>query len=356
MRTPTPRFLVAIALATVVFSPAVSFGQLGRYAASSLELLVAKAEVVVRGSVVNVTREPDKGDWGWDIVTLQVRDTLKGGKAKRLKFAIRTHDSDDTLQRWKESKQEALWLLDRQKVENGEDARRLAKILERHRMDLWTSSLEGSALRLGPSAPEDRRRPPPPIFTLDLRLLDTPEDIVKAARQAVETAGERTTRVHELTLSRDIMQRTGTSGDINFLRVPVDWRLEVFARRLIESPEDFLSPIKERRFKDEAERRFLANLRQGEKDGFRHEGVRALRYFKSRENIARLKPLLKDETWLIESRFDDRRDAKRVYYIREAAYEVLRQWGVEVGKPVLREDLPKKDKVKTKPAENRSGE
>jgi hypothetical protein len=55
----------------------------------------------------------------------------------------------------------------------------------------------------------------------------------------------------------------------------------------------------------------------------RAEGIAALRYFKSKQNVALLKPLLNDPTFMVTHSHDDQSDAKRVYYVRKAAYETL---------------------------------
>ena len=102
------------ALAALGPGAGIAAGQVG-YAASSLEWLVADADVVARGVVVDVTREPAREDrWAWDVVMLDVREVLKGGKADRLTFVVYTHMTDGTVARWKEARPEGLWFLWRQ--------------------------------------------------------------------------------------------------------------------------------------------------------------------------------------------------------------------------------------------------
>jgi hypothetical protein len=73
----------------------------------------------------------------------------------------------------------------------------------------------------------------------------------------------------------------------------------------------------------------------------RAEGARALRYFKSDENVARVKPLLKDPGRYIREHAEEGKGSEAVYVVRYAAYETLKAWGIDVEKPVLREDVPK---------------
>jgi hypothetical protein len=73
---------------------------------------------------------------------------------------------------------------------------------------------------------------------------------------------------------------------------------------------------------------------------YRVEGIKALRYFKSAANIKLLKPLLNDpafQDWFTQNVVWK---TKRSYYTRQAAYEVLQEWGVPSAKPLMEEDLP----------------
>jgi len=125
------------------------------------------------------------------------------------------------------------------------------------------------------------------------------------------------------------------------LAVPVVPSLETIARRLIKSPEDFLRPTQDLTAQTESERQLQANALEGRRNLLRAEGIAALRYFKSKQNIALLESLLNNPASMIEHHRDDRSDVKRVYYIRKVGYETLRKWGAEVHKPLLEEPLPR---------------
>jgi hypothetical protein len=77
---------------------------------------------------------------------------------------------------------------------------------------------------------------------------------------------------------------------------------------------------------------------EGSRQLARADGVAALRYFKSKQNVALLTPLLNNPAFTV-SHGPGPDETKRVYYIRKAAYETLSKWGVEVPIPVLEEKL-----------------
>ncbi len=183
-------------------------------------------------------------------------------------------------------------------------------------------------IRLGGApvpAEEGYLRLPPPILTMNLTVLDQPEEILAAARKAVAAGKHRPVQEHKIWLPRQVAQRSGRSGDTNHLDAPVDQRLEVLARRLLQLPGDFTGG------------------NSGFENLLRREGLAALRYFKSEENIALVRPFLADLSWLVETRgTGNGAEVKRwVYYLRKEAYATLRHWKVEIREPLLEERLPR---------------
>jgi hypothetical protein len=261
---------------------------------TSLEWLVADADVVARGVVVEVA-----SDQNWNIVTLDVLETLKGAKALRLKFVVHKFDkADAALAQAKQSKRELLWILKRQDSGASREAPDREKVAARHKIDLYAPFLPGRpgepslpVIPLGPSlvgqafqpdsqpGKADLQGPQPPSFlTIDLRLLKTSDELVKGIRTAIaETKGQERVRSYSVTLPREIAQRTGFSCFHNLLTVPVDRRLEEFARRLVQSPGDFLA-------KNDPDHRHLLRL----------EGVKTLRLFRSEKNLAIVRAWLDD--------------------------------------------------------------
>jgi hypothetical protein len=335
----TRRTLIWVGMASVLLAGVgTGHAQIG-YQAASLEWLVADSDVVVRATVVDVSREPANG---LDRVTVavDVSESLKGRPAKRLKFVVYAAPAVKTFEELKETGRDSVLFLVRAarhpfKAEVRGDGDIAATELEPHEVSPWQWAQ--SIVRLGP--PAAKQRLTLPIFTVDLRLLTKPEEVLQAARAAVVEGGKvERVRSHEVHLFYDVMRVTGQSGDANILYVPIDGRLEAAARAWIKSPGDILRRLGIARPEG-------VNHRWALTDPLRSEGVRALRHFKSDENIVILKGLLDDGAFSRSEVETGEQDGitEKVYYIRKAAFETLRGWGVEVNEPVLKERLPQRD-------------
>lgn len=266
------RYLVAVLAATAVFGPAAHAQKLETpLQLTSLEWWVADSDVVVRGVVVDVS-----ADKNWTLVTFDVLESLKGDqKTGRLKFALQKFDAADAaLADAKQAKREQLWVLKRQDPAVAGEAPDREKMLARHKTDLYAPFLPG---RPGsptlPVIPLGAEATPPAFLTVDLGLLKTSDQIVKAIRTAIaEPAGRERARSYSVAVPEEIAQQTGFSRAQNLVAMPVDRRLEEFARRLVQSPNRILpgdaaginSP------------QYLLRL----------EGVKALRLFPSEKNLA----------------------------------------------------------------------
>jgi hypothetical protein len=323
----SPLTLTAVAWALASGQASAQVG----YQASSLEWLVADSDVVVRASVFRVERvsipnpEPKfyRNPEDRLTVTLKVLETLKGERAESLEFTEQIMASYRVYEGWKDTGREQLWFLARNKEGEDRDDAEPGKVAARSRFRPYGGGW--SVIRLGPPVAEERGfvAMPPPIFSMGLDVLRDPDLILLAARAAA-LEGREAGRVeaHNLDLPRGFMQRSGRSGDANSLSVPIDHRLEKLARRLVESPDSFLT------YSDRADAGRL-----------RLEGIQALGHFRSEKNAALLKSLLKDPASSIQVSPDGAKE--KVYDLREAAYEALRSWGMAVDKPVLREDAPR---------------
>jgi hypothetical protein len=152
------------------------------------------------------------------------------------------------------------------------------------------------------------------VFKADLTLLRNPDDVIRAAKEAARRMPVGVKRIHtfKLKVPRELCAGTQweeyyhTSGHL-VLSVPVDKQLEKRAQDYLRS-ENYLT---------------------------RAEGVRALRHFKSDENIARVRPLLDDP-----GRYHAQ-GVEAIYVVRHEAYETLKAWEIDVKKPVVREDVRK---------------
>lgn len=332
--------LILFAAISTTIAPKAASAQLG-YHLNSLELLVGESDVVARGVVTGITRHRIDEHWEWSIVTLDVGGILKGHDLKRLTFGMKTSPSNKMLEEWMESQRDAVWMLRRTPADDdpdGEGDRESLRILRRYQTDFYARGDGWGAMLIDGRTTEGP--PPPPILTMDLRLLGTPEEILAAIEEAVhaDESVPRPVRQHDMSLPRMIVQQTGRSGDANRFSAPVDKRLEQFARRLIESPHDVTSELQQREANEESRRSNVTYL-GGIESQLRVEGVKALEYFKSDENTAILKGSLDDPTlWFRTTLGEGETSTKeRVYVVREAAYQILQSWDIAVDEPLLKE-------------------
>ncbi|MDT7817846.1 MAG: hypothetical protein QOJ42_7762, partial [Acidobacteriaceae bacterium] len=273
---------VVVAVAAGVLCPDAAFAQHAMpLQLSSLEWVVADSAVVVRGVVTEVA-----ADGHWNIVTLDVLETLKGVKTERLQFAAYQFAKGEAeLARAKQSKRELLWILKRQDPAPGEAPER-EKVLARHKLDLHAPFLPGRpgepALPVVPLGPQQSKHDlqPPSLLSIDLRVLKTSDELVQAIRTAIaDTQEQKPVRSYAVALPQEIAQRTGFSRpqNLNLLILPVDRRLEELARRLVQSPGDFVA-------RDDTDRKRLLRL----------EGVKALRLFPTEKNFTMVRSWLDD--------------------------------------------------------------
>lgn len=158
------------------------------------------------------------------------------------------------------------------------------------------------------------------VWTADLTLLRKPDAVIQAAKKAIKRTPASVRRIHTfgLKVPRQLVAGTQwekyyqTSGHL-VLRVPVDALLEKRAQDYVRSKDD----------------------------SNRAEGARALRYFKSNENIARVKALLNDPAHVVRYLGKENEGMEAFYYVRSEAYDTLKAWEVDVPKPVLREEVRK---------------
>lgn len=156
------------------------------------------------------------------------------------------------------------------------------------------------------------------VLTADFKVLRDPEAVIRIAKETVRRLPAPIRRIHTFRVSVPHEVVIGTkweSSDSTLeLSVPVDERLEKWAQDGILS----------------------ANY------STRAESARALWYFKSDENVARVKTLLNDPGfghYMVASQ-NNGVDVRH-YVVREAAFGTLKSWGVNVEKPVIREEVRK---------------
>jgi hypothetical protein len=272
--------IVLAAVLAGVFCPGSACSQQTRpLQLFSIEAIVAESAVVVRGVVVDVA-DAD----GWNLITVHVRETLKGTAAKQVRFAApRLAKLEAALGKAKQSQRELLCLLQQQKSGPGEAPQR-EKVLAQHHVDLYAPFVPGRpgkpalpVIAVGPP-PSDEYLEPPAFLDAHLQIHKTPEALDRAIRTAI-AAPFAEGACYELTIPRDMAQRSGFSREHNLLTLPIDRRLEALARRLLRSPGDFAAGG------DSAGARLL-----------RLEGIKALRLFPGEANLAMVRAWLDDPT------------------------------------------------------------
>jgi HEAT repeat protein len=153
-------------------------------------------------------------------------------------------------------------------------------------------------------------------------VLTDEASIVKCLDQAADLAeNDRRARGHMLSVPSDtpLSKELARLGAGVVLVVPVDEKLEALGRKRCQSASPF----------------------------DRQEGAKILRHFKSDKNVEILKGLLADARSSEETLHRTAPGMiylqlvyrKKIYYVRQAAYDALQELGVKVDKPILEEQL-----------------
>ncbi len=305
---------------------------------SSVEWLTASSDVVAQGTIVDLSyvdipipNAPSSApNFRWVTITLKVQAALKGKAPERVSFVIMGQYGDKSLLAWKQSGRPMVWFLNKGKpapdVElPATEPSPTAETLFSH----GTTYLSETVI---PLALPGEKKIPWPCMAMDLTFLDE-EGAVLAAIKA-EAAREDPQKRSESASFELPAARTHGRFPLTTLIVPVNAYLEKCARQWAVGAADFLKPPADWHPKDEAERRRDEMYLQEQIRQLRCESIAALRFFKSKENIALLKTLLTDEAHVV-LRDKDGGAAQWDYYVRRAAAAVLTEWKVEFGKPVL---------------------
>jgi hypothetical protein len=268
----------------------------------TLDWMAADSQVIVRAVVTDFVHEVDDSKTEWDTVVIKVRETLKGQHRPFHTFVIQNYRSSDhtELSRYKKSGQELLVFL--------VESKRFGKKVALYGLTPRRASHRGLIeLAVDAKTPMGGDRF---VYTLDLKNLRQPKEILDYTRTAI-TAGEKIKK-----LRSHSFQSTETPGWVTRV-VPVDERLARQARRWVASNDP----------------------------KWRLEGAKALQYFKSDENVAALKKLLKDPDYRLTDLGQDGQVTKRhrLYEVRQAAFASLKEMGIQVPEPVVREPPGKRE-------------
>ncbi len=292
-----PPWLTALAACISLITPARTHAQPLFGHAESIECTVANADLVLVARLVEYGRSKQADGREGHEGTIDVEETLKQDLFQEepyQRLGVQLHYPASVLADWKDHSRRLLVAL----KEDGPDATTVIALAQ--------ESLE--------------------VLTEDLKLLRDPGAVIRIAKETVRRTPAPVRRIHTfgLMVPREAVAGTrweglyATGGHLS-LGVPVDERLERRAHDDIRS-ESYMR---------------------------REEGVRALRFFRSEENVARAKSLLADPGWGYRRHAEENMGLEvRVYGVREEAYRTLTSWGVRADKPVIREEVWRPDRVR----------
>ena len=279
--------LIAVCVSLIVGGEAYAQPLIAR--AESIECMIANADLVFVAKLVEFGFEQEADDRKFYEGTIEIEETLKQGlfrdEPDRQRKVRLPHYSRTVLTHWQEH---SIRLL----VTVNEDDWYATRVIA-----LTDEPLE--------------------ILTADFQLLRDPEAVIRVAKETARRLPAPVRRVHTFRVSvpHEVFIQTQWKARHGMeLAVPVDERLEKRAQGGILSV-NFSTRV---------------------------ESARALRYFKSDENVARLKPLLNDPGWgYFQHPSENNGIEVRDYMVREAAFGTLKSWGVNVDRPVIREEVRK---------------
>ncbi|MEW4455781.1 hypothetical protein AB1L30_24145 [Bremerella sp. JC817] len=260
--------LIAAVLSVVITSSAEAQPLTAQV--DSLELRVSNARLIYLATISNI--DPDPSRSGWGELVFQVDESIKGPfQATR---QLPAHYLTESL-------------------------------LKSHAEGTSVLVIDGGkgnsqvAIPLGENQQVE-------VLTADLRVIRSPAELITAVREiAQDSVGIIRRQAFEVLVAEEVVADTQwakyyrTGGHIR-LNLPVDPHLEQLAQQWV-----------------------TGNARQ------RAQGAEALRYFKTEENIQRVRSLLNDPSESIQVRTNDgQRQEERGLFVQEAAKETLRYWGL----------------------------
>jgi hypothetical protein len=280
---------------TCSLSALTAFGQPVFVTYDSLELRVAQAHSIVRGTVSNCTGafiERPGGYYGGTrpdgsrrpdgvmcyTITVKVDEVLKGKRSRTIELVQETITDDKRFEQWAEHHTSFLWF----GFEPNSPTRSWSNLRGVDaQTNVWTT------IRLSDPVPgETMFSRDPPIYSMDFIHLTNSNEILARVRKEAKHNAEPP-RIHTF---KSIWSADPPSPFAS-LAVPVNATLEELARRMVRSPDQFL------RTNDwtptNAEQRVAyQNGIEAQRSAVQAAGITALQYFKSNENIKLLKPFL----------------------------------------------------------------
>jgi hypothetical protein len=276
--------------------------------AESIEWILLDSDWVFTGKVTDVQIALGRDGRKYQAVTVAVDKTLKGKHWEHARFVLRPWQGT-VGESWKSEAKPMLFCL--MQAQRQKDKAKLPETAWVVRED----GNSGSVILLDRAKAAAAARTIP-VLTRDFQVLNDPDAILKhiasALADSAENGAPRSRRI-TVPANTPVFDKLWAEGAV-WLTVPVDRRLEEYGRRLCRMPPSLT----------------------------RAEGASILSHFKNDENIELLKSLLKDESHSIEVTMRsapgkklETISRKKVYEVRRSAYDVLREFGVQVERPVL---------------------
>jgi len=276
----------------------------------SIEWVLANSDRVFVGKILKVDKITGTDSKDYQLATVAISKTMKGERADRVTFLLRHYIFTDYANQWREEGIPMLFFL----VQN--DGKRIPVPAKKVTWVLREYDTFPSAILLGKS--KHKRTGSITVLTRKFEVLTDKAAILKFVEQTVKaTAKDPSPRSHTLIPPEntpDAWRELFAHSSVDF-KVPIDKKLEVLGRLWCKSASPWV----------------------------RREGSRILRHFKNEKNVDILKSLLDDPS-TAEAHFSRSVPNKRLlelvwrknlYYVRQAAFDSLREQGVEVDKPVL---------------------
>jgi hypothetical protein len=284
--------------------------------AESIEWLLADSDrvVVAKVSKVDMVTARDKKEY--EAATVEVSKTLKGPSADKVTFVLNNYNPAYAKQ-WMEEGIPILFFLRKN------DGDRIPVPVDKFAWVLRDDHNNHDAVLLGKS--KHYWTGCIPAFTRDYEVLTDAETILQWTEQAAKaTEKDRRPRHHAVAVPGDtaVSKKFRAGGRVRLV-VPVDDKLEALGRDRCKSASPF----------------------------DREEGANILRHFKNDKNVEILKGLLDDphtSDATLHRTVAGKAELelvyrKKLYYVRQAAFDTLREFGVKVDKPVLEELLEGRD-------------
>jgi hypothetical protein len=313
MRTACLKLIVAVGVCLFASVPTHAQPLISHNETESIESVVANADLVVIGKLLKIGRGTPADERTLNVegrekheVTIAVEETLKhcisSPNERDEKIGLEAPYPGWVLRGWRNRASRLL----------------VARSAGAPNESMTSNTSFTTIIELAPDTLQ--------VLTEDMRLLHNPADVIRAARETVRRmpANVRRIQTFQLAVPWEIARGFKLPIPRETLRelrltVPADERLEKRALDEIRSPNYWT----------------------------REEGARALRFFKSDENIVRMKSFLRDPLFTdLEDPQENRGHEVREYGVRQAAYEALECWGVNVPTPVIEETIWNPDAVK----------